>query len=447
MNLTDQFIDLICSIRNEDITDEALAKLRVCLADTLAVTFAGAKDLRSKETELLLLLDDGAEVIAPIGLEKKTSLANAILINGLSAHFLELDDGVRYGVIHPSAPLFSALIPIAAVKGVSWEQFVHGAICGYETSIRLASAMQPSHYSRGYHPTATCCTLGVAVAIAVMLSFSKEEIKNALSAACISAAGSLKVLEDVSQLKPYNCAKAALMGYYASMMAKAGFMGPENPLSGDTGFLNMMSDSYDVERLLGRDGTFAIEKVYLKPYASCRHTHPEIEAGFTIRRQAGFNPELICSIKVVTYQGVLGKHDGNTIYGESSARMSIPYSLAVALCTGKAGIAEFTERYIKDPLIQRLTKIVVIEGNEELSRLVPDKRVAIVTVQQSDGKVFVNRVEYPKGEPENPLSEDELYAKFSSMMEHANINKVQARKLFQLLIFNDNIEFRKLIYG
>ena len=447
MNLTDRLIDLVFGIRYEAITDNALEKLRVCLIDTLGVALAGAADLKEKEERLLNLIDDGSQVVAPVGMSQKTSLAHAILVNGLSAHFLELDDGVRYGVIHPSAPLFAALIPMATVKGVSWEQFVLGAICGYETSIRLASAMQPSHYSRGYHPTATCCTLGVAVGIAVMLGYSKAEVKDAFSAASISAAGSLKVLENVSELKPYNCAKASLMGYYAAMMAKAGFKGPEDPLSGETGFLNMMSDACDEDRLLGWDGTYAIEKVYLKPYASCRHTHPEIEAAFLIRQKEDFDAKEISAIRVKTYKGVLGKHDFNTVYGESSARMSIPYSLAVALVTGKAGIAEFTDDYIKDPLIQRLTKMAVIEGDEELSRLVPDKRVAIVTVEQTDGKSFMNRVEYPKGEPENPLSEDELLAKFSSMTEHAGMNREQALQLFQTVMNEENIDFRKLIYG
>ena len=445
MNISDQFIDLVCRIKYEDISEAALAKLRVCLADTLGVTLAGASDLRDKEKNLLEHLDDGSKVISPIGMPQKTSLVNAIIINGLSSHFLELDDGVRYGVIHPSAPLFSALIPIAAVKSVSWEQFVLGAICGYETSIRLASAMQPSHYSRGYHPTATCCTLGVAVGIAVMLGYSRDEIKDSFSASCISAAGSLKVLEDVSELKPYNCAKASLMGYYAAMMAKAGFKGPHDPLGGETGFLKLMADSYDENRLLDWDGIFAVEKVYLKPYASCRHTHPEIEAAFTIRNQEGFDIEKVCNIKVTTYKGVLGKHDFNTVYGESSARMSIPYSLAVALCTGKAGIEEFTDKYIQDPLVQKLTKMAEIEGDEELSKLVPDKRVAVVIVQQDDGKTFMSRVEYPKGEPENPLIEEELSAKFSSMTDHAQVDAQQSEKLFQMVMRADNLDFLNFI--
>ena len=434
MNLTDQFLCLIHNIKYEDIPESALSMLRTCMVDTLGVTYAGAADLREKESALLEELNDGSSVVAPIGYEEKTSIPNAILINGLSSHFLELDDGVRYGVIHPSAPLFSALLPIALAKDIPWERLALGAICGYEVSIRIASAMQPSHYSRGYHPTATCCTLGVAVGIAVMLGYSEEEIKDSFGAATISAYGTLKVLEDISELKPYNCAKAGLMGYYAAMMGKAGFRSPEDPLSGETGFLKMMCEHYDEERLVGKWDTLAIEKIYLKPYASCRHTHPEIEAAFGIRQQDGFDAERISGIKVTTYKGVIGKHDGSTIYGESSARMSIPYSLAVALVTGRAGITEFTDEFIQHPLVQRLTKMTVIEGYEELSRLVPDQRVAIVHVKQTDGRTFVKRVDYPKGEPENPLREDELLAKFMSMTAHAGIPADRAKTFFYEIV-------------
>ena len=433
-NLSDSFLDRVCSVRYADIPVSTFAMLRTCLVDTIGVALAGGADLKEKEMQLMELIDDGSDVVAPIGFDQKTSIPNAILLNGLSSHFLELDDGVRYGVIHPSAPLFSALLPIAMVKNVSWEQFVLGAICGYETSIRIASAMQPSHYSKGYHPTATCCTLGVAVGIAVMLGYNRQEIKDSLGAATISAYGTLKVLEDVSELKPYNCAKAALMGYYAAIMGKVGFKSPEDPLSGENGFLKMMCDHFDMERLVGQWDSLAIEKIYLKPYASCRHTHPEIEAAIFIREQEGFDPEKISAIRITTYKGVIGKHDGNIIYGESSARMSIPYSLAVALMTGRAGIEEFTDKYIKDSLIQRLTKMVVIVDDEELSSLVPDKRVAIVYVEQTDGKSFMKRVDYPKGEPENPLNQEELYTKFSSLAIHGGMTERKADELFHMVM-------------
>lgn len=431
-NLTDRFLDNIFRIRRMEYSAEVEALVRTYLADTVGVSLAGAADIFEKEASILSMQKSRGESRA-IGHQVSCSLSDALFINGLSAHFLELDDGVRYGVIHPSAPLFSALIPIAIENNVMWADFLRGAVCGYETSIRIASAMQPHHYSAGYHPTATCCTLGVAVGIAVMLGWVDQTVKDAFSAACISACGSLKVLEDVSQLKPYNCAKAALNGYMSAMMAKAGFTGPSEPLDGDTGFLKMMASSYNEEILTGERDYLYLEKIYQKPYASCRHTHPEIEACFKIRTKEGFAFDKIEKASVATYKGVIGKHDFKDIHGEPSARMSIPYSVAIALATGRAGIAEFAEPYVTDAAILDLTRRVDIIPDEELSKLVPDKRVAIVEVKTKDGTVFTERVDYPKGEPENPLSPEENYAKFLSMTTHAGLSEEKARRIFDEL--------------
>lgn len=430
MVLTDRFLQHLYRIRRIDLSSNVDALVRTYLADTIGVTLAGASDLHEKE-ETILSLQGSCGSVYPIGHKKSCSLSDALFINGLSSHYLELDDGVRYGVIHPSAPLFSALIPIAIKNKVKWEDFLRSAVCGYETSIRIASAMQPNHYSAGYHPTATCCTLGVAVGVSVMLGWSDEIVKNAFSAACISACGSLKVLEDVSQLKPYNCAKAALNGYMSAIMAKAGFVGPCDPLDGETGFLKMMSSSYNEEILIGKRDYLYLEKIYQKPYASCRHTHPEIEACFTIRKTNGFSFDMVDHVKVTTYKGVIGKHDFKDIYGESSARMSIPYSVVIALATGKAGIAEFAEPYVSDNLILSLTQQVEVIPDEDLSKLVPDKRVAIVEVFMKDGSVLSEKVEYPKGEPENPLTQEENYAKFLSMTTHAGLPEEKAYKIFK----------------
>lgn len=430
MTVTDELLNYISSIKYEDISESALLKIKECLIDTIGVTYAGAKGLENKTNKLQNLLIENDRCIKPIGCKYETSLANAILINGLHSHFMELDDGVRFGVIHPSAPIFAALIPIAEINNIPWKQFVIGAICGYETSIRIAASMQPSHYDKGFHPTATCCTLGVSVAIAVALKYSKKELKDALSIASISACGTLKVLEDVSELKPYSCGKAALMGYYAAIMAKAGFSGPNEPLVGKYGMLNMMSDNYNEGILLRRNNFFYVEKIYLKPYASCRHTHPGIEAAFKIRENKNFDPHKISDIKLYTYNSVLGKHDFTEIYGSSSAKMSIPYSIAIALCTGKANIKEFEEPYISDKFILSLTKIVKVIGDENLSKLVPDKRCAILNITMNDGTSYIQNVEYPKGEPENPLDMSELHDKFSAMTQYAGIDIEISNKIF-----------------
>ncbi len=444
MNLTDTFLQNIYSLRKLSVSTDIEQLIRTYLVDTIGVTLAGAKDLSDREKAWINLVSVGVGTVRPIGVQQSVSVSDAIFLNGLSSHFHELDDGVRYGVIHPSAPLFSALIPMAIANKVSWTDFVKGAICGYEVSIRLAAAMQPSHYSRGYHPTATCCAPGIAVGIAVMMGWEDKIVKDAFSAACISAAGTLKVLEDVSQLKPFNCANAARNGYTAAMMAKAGFSGPNDVLIGDTGYLKMMSDKYNEDILIGKRDYLYLEKIYQKPYASCRHTHPEIEACFRLRKDERFNLNKIDRVKVTTYKGVIGKHDFKDIHGESSARMSIPYSVAIALTTGKAGIIEFAEPYVSDNTILELTQKVNVISSEELSKLVPDKRVAIVEVIMENGVVLCDRVDYPKGEPENPLSQEENLTKFLFMTDHAGLSIDKAMSIYEELNKSINPDFSVL---
>lgn len=444
MNLTDTFLQGVFTIKECPVSTDVERLVRAYLIDTVGVALAGVKDLAAKEHALLDLMNSDKGTVCPIGMRQKTSVANAIFLNGLSSHFLELDDGVRYGVIHPSAPLFSALIPVAVANKVSWSSFLIGTVCGYEVSIRLAAAMQPSHYSKGFHPTATCCAPGVAVGIGVMLDWNNDTIKDAFSAACISAAGTLKVLEDVSQLKPFNCANAAYNGYIAAMMAKAGFCGPNDVLSGDSGYLKMMSDKYNEDILVGQRDFLYLEKIYQKPYASCRHTHPEIEACFRLRNDERFDMNNIQRVIVTTYKGVIGKHDFKDIHGESSARMSIPYSVAIALTTGKAGIAEFAEPYVSDRVILDLTQKVNIVPNEELSKLVPDKRVAIVEVIMNSGDILKEKVEYPKGEPENPLTQEENFTKFLSMSDHAGLSNEKTMCIYDELTKSTNPDFSVL---
>lgn len=440
-NPTDCFLQSIYAIRNLFVPAEIERLVRTYLIDTVGVTLAGAKDLSGKENSLMDLISNESGCSRPIGVPRKVSVSDAIFLNGLSSHFLELDDGVRYGVIHPSAPLFSALIPIAMAHKIAWSDFVKGAVCGYEVSIRLAAAMQPSHYSRGFHPTATCCAPGVAVGIAVMMGWDDNVVKDALSAACISAAGTLKVLEDVSELKPFNCANAARNGYTAAMMAKAGFCGPNDVLGGDTGYLKMMSDSYNDKVLFGKNDFLYLEKIYQKPYASCRHTHPEIEACFRLRHHEVFDLKRIEKVKVTTYKGVIGKHDFKDIHGESSARMSIPYCVAIALTTGKAGVAEFADPYVTDPEILKLTQKVDVVPDEALSKLVPDKRVAIVEVYLDNGMLLKDQVEYPKGEPENPLTMEENLTKFLSMTDHAELSREIAMGIYNEITNSINPDF------
>jgi len=129
----------------------------------------------------------------------------------------------------------------------------------------------------------------------------------------------------------------------------------------------------------------------------------------------------------------VGKHDHTDIFGVSSAKMSTPYSVAVALATGKAGIEEFSIEGINDSEISSLTKKVAVCADEELTALFPEQCAAIVEVTTNDGICRTERVDVPKGEPENPLSDDELKEKFVSLATYGNKSKEEDQEIIQIV--------------
>jgi len=275
----------------------------------------------------------------------------------------------------------------------------------------------------GYHPTATCGSIGTAVGAATILGFNKKQFKDTFSAAAISASGTLKVIEDGSELKPYNAGNAALNGLMAAITAGSNFSGPEDVLSGDTGFLAMMAQENNFSNSFNH-GTPLINRVYVKPYAACRHAHPSIEAALIIKNTSQFNVNEIKKITIKTYKGIIGKHDTKKITNPYSAKMSIPFSVAVALIKGSAGINDFSDDNINDSNIISLTNKIFIEEDNELSALVPDKRVAIMEIDFGNNMILTERVDYPKGEPENPMTDAEINEKFQSLSNFSGKSQI-----------------------
>jgi 2-methylcitrate dehydratase PrpD len=240
----------------------------------------------------------------------------------------------------------------------------------------------------------------------------------------------LKVLDDGSELKPYNVAKTALLSLTCLQLAKAGFKGHPDPLGGYRGFLKMMSGDENTElkpTLL--NGTYAIMKSYTKPYASCRYTHPPVEAAIHLRNQYGITPEMVVKIKVETYNLAVSGHDHIDIKGAYDAKMSTPYSTAVALIYGKAGLQEFGEDVLENETVKALTQKVEVVADEGLSNLFPDKQSAVLTIV-ANGKAYSERVDFPKGEPENPLSEDEFKTRYDALMAYGYVDKVVSDAIY-----------------
>ena len=414
--LTDLFLKDLCKLRDKEIPETVKLQVKRCLLDYLGSTLSGKAMLGEKSKKLLDNLDSSNSGVSVIGFNRKAGIYNAALINGVNSHAAEMDDGVRFGMIHPGAPIFSALLPVAEQEDVNYRDFIYGVVTAYEAAVRVARAVQPNHYNMGYHPTGTCGAIGAAMGVAAMLGFSSDMMKDSLSAVTVASAGMLKVIEDGSELKPFNVGRAASSGVLAAYTASSGFNGLDDVFSGDIGFFSMMSKNAD-QSCLRKDSldSYEIESAYFKPYASCRHTHPSVEGVLKIKNVNELNVNEIKNISIKTYKGIIGKHDHVDIRSVSSAKMSLPFSVALSLITGKAGIAEFCVENVSDETILNLTRKVTVIPDEELSALVPQKRAAIIEINTNDGAAYSERVDFPKGEPENPLSDNEIIEKFKTL--------------------------------
>lgn len=422
-NLTDQYLQHLINKYDKGFQEEVKTAAKCCLLDFLGVTMAGAFQLSTTTDSIIKnLLTQRGQVPVP-GTLHKTDMLAAALLNGTHAHQLDLDDGHRYGMIHPGASVISCLLPWCFSNKLAGKELVSGIIMGYEAAITLAASLQPGMKDKGYHATGTCGTVGAALGAAFASGSTKMELKSTLAAACTSASGLLEVIRDRSQLKPFNAGQAAVNGLMAAVIGRSGLHGPDNVLGGVHGFLKVMGGG-EIKKPLFDDKP-AILGIYVKPYAACRHAHAPVEAVQNICKKNRFKPDEVDEIVVHTYRWAVHLHDHTEISGITSAKMSTPYSVAVALVTGKAGMEEFSEKYIADPSVARITRRVRVIEDAELTKLVPGKRAARVIVKMKNGTTFCEQVDLPRGEPENPLSRQELIDKFTDLAMYSGKSKTE----------------------
>jgi 2-methylcitrate dehydratase PrpD len=441
VNKSIEFLNAVDGVWRTPIPEKVMSRARRSLVDYLAVTCAGAKFQVEKLEKYYDFTQPEKGKFRAIGTGKDLVLKETVFLNGLNGHALDFDDGTNSGIIHLGSPIFSLLIPLSQRYGIEIDDMLKAAVTGYEASYTMAVSIQPGHKAMGYHATGTCGTLGATIAASYMLGFTEEERFQAFASAAVAASGMLKVLDDGSELKPYNVAKTSLLALTSLQLSKSGFKGHTDPLGG-RGFLKMMTGKEEVElKPVLLNGTYAIQKTYTKPYASCRYTHPSVEAAIHLR--PFIKPEDVESIDIKTYDLAVAGHDHTEIPSSYSAKMSIPYATAAGLIYGKAGPQEFSEEAVQDPTILDLTKKVKVSADEELSAVFPSMQAAIVTIRTANGE-YTDRVDFPKGEPENPLDEQEFRDRYDGLMSYASIDSALSAAVFDT-VYRKNATVDELV--
>lgn len=412
-NTTETFIAGLVK-KSQEIPYEVLQQARKVLLDYLGVLVGGKKYLEKKHPELI--------AVAP----------SEAFLNGFAAHVLELDDGHRHGMIHLGASIVTSVLEAVKKDNLKSDDVLRGIVMGYEVAVRCARAIQPGHKERGYHVSGTCGTIGSAMGIAFACGYSKEQLKSTLACAVSSAAGVLEIQEQASELKPYNVGRAAMAGVVAAQVGKLELPGPDDILGGKRGFLAALTGTPKPEFLTDfSNDDYSIMGIYQKVHAACRHCHPAIDATIDMRNDLDLKPEQIDHIEVHTYKLAVGSHDHIDIMGISSAKLSTPYAVALAIVKGSAGYADYNEVNLDDYNIKLITRKVRVIEDENLTAQSPAVRGAKVTIYLKDGNVYEAPCLYPKGEPEHPLTQEELELKFSGLAMYGGLTKEECDEVIE----------------
>lgn len=373
-----------------------------------------------------------------IGTDVTTDFLNAALANGIAAHSIECDDVVNEASLHPAVTVMTTALSAAHSAGAcSGKDFIEAIAAGYEMVIRLGVAVDPAaHYAQGFHPTATCGTFGSAITAARILRLDKEQTANALGIAGSQAAGSMEYLTDGVQTKGFHAGWASKSGLTAALLAREGFTGPKTIVEGRFGFLKGYSGKPRIEGLLSEWGApYKIMKTSIKPYSCCRYKQGPIDCILQIMQDNQLSHVNVKRIRV----GVLSagfslvadpiekKRDPDTIV---DAQFSMPFGAAVAVLFGNAGLDQYTSQNLQSESIQNLMARVDCYKDASLDAMYPSKWPAEATLETKDGQTFTSRIEYPKGDPENPLSWQEIQEKFLNMV-NALILPEQAKKIIE----------------
>ena len=343
---------------------------------------------------------------------RHATLRAAALINGAASHSVEFDDIYRDAGYHPGSPVISAALAAAQATGVSGEAFLRGVIVGYEVSTRIGEAVMPSHY-KYWHITGTVGTLGAAAAAATILGCNREQFMHALATAGTFGAGLQQAFRSQAMSKPLHSGHAAEAGALAAMAAAKGVTGALEILEGEVGFGAAMSVDPDwskATRGLGTD--YHIVHVTFKNHGCCGHTFPSIDGVLHLKRLHKFTHHDIKKIRLATYKAGLDIINNDKPEGEYQAKFSLQYTVAHALVHGSVRLNAFSPERMQDAEVRALMRKIECVADPELSKGYPTQRAAQVEVETVDGRKFAHFQPTRKGDPEMPLSDDELNDKY-----------------------------------
>jgi 2-methylcitrate dehydratase PrpD len=407
-----------------DFPSEALRIAKRCILDGLGLMFAGSDQKCTtiiKKQSMSLGFNPEATIIGAEG--TKVAAPLAALINGTAGHAMDWDDTQLsvtpdriYGLLtHPTIPPLSAALAISEKIGkVSGRDFLTAFLAGFEVECKIAEAIQPDHYKKGFHTSGTVGTFASAIAAGKLLGLSSDQFCHALGAAASMAAGIRANFG--TMMKPVHVGRAAFNGVSAALWAADGFQACPDALDGQWGFFQVLGGGFDPEKITGLFGnphTIIDPGVSIKPYPCGVLTHPSMDAMLALVKEHDLKPNDIAEVVLFAGHNILNPIRYKIALDELQAKFCMPFLLSAIIISRKAGVKEFTDDYVNSEISQSMMRRVRTEFDPGIEAKGYEKIRSRVEVLAKDGRKLVRESgEAYRGGPDNPMSDKDLQSKF-----------------------------------
>lgn len=432
--------DLAQDLSRIQLNSKDKEQLRTLMIDFFAAAYAGYQQNRdfNEAVERIIYQQGGKEESSVFLQQKKYPVRQAAFMNSVYGHGAELDDGNKKAAGHAGVHLIPAVYALADKLGSKNEDVLLALATGYEAFIRISSAAQPEIVARGFHATGMTGTLACAAACARLYGLDAQGIEDAIALATTMTGGLLSYGDSRPAIKPLNPGKAAENGVFAAMLANAGVQGPTEALEGQNGWFHAVTDQVHTEFLRGSDHLL-LHDCYFKIYPSCRHTHCGIDAAVKLHKK--INTKEIEKVLVYIYPNAIKLAGIKIPKDQNETKFSIQYTLACALLYGSYGVVDMDPPRLSSDVLKLIekTSLVPDPSMEDRTRGIRGTRVEITL---EDGTKLEETVLFPRGDPENPLTRNDIIDKLRSCASGLaddntllrlvdSIEKIEGRTTFQ----------------
>ncbi len=352
----------------------------------------------------------GAPQAAILGRGERLDILNAAFLNGMSSHVLDFDD-THEKAIHPSAPVYPALLALGEWRNVSGAEFLHAFILGVEVECRVLLSVAPAHYDVGWHATGTAGVFGAAAAAGKLLGLNEQQMAWALGIAATQSSGLREMFG--SMCKSFHPGAAARNGLSAALLAAQNFDSSERGIEAPRGWAQVLSTQFDPAILTeGLGEHFELSRNMYKPYPCGLVVHAVIDGCIELRRMHGITLSDIARVDLRVNPMVLELTGKQTPGTGLEGKFSVYHAAAIGLVYGRANESEYADEVVRDPGVIAIRERVTATADPAVTSYLE----AYVSITLRDGRVLAHHVPHALGTLQRPMSDKDLEAKFRALV-------------------------------